>query len=53
MLGEAVESSNAAQRQNRPVPLGWGGIEDIAARLALSPIPACRDIRNHIYEFEY
>ena len=76
MLGEAVEScqplaalldsTNAAQRQKRPVPKGWGGIGGIAAlRRRGEPARAVRrqralhypqwrsHIRHRIYEFEY
>ena len=76
ILGEAVEScqairalgdsTNAAQRQKRPVPRGWGGIEGIAAlRRRGEPARAVRrrralhypqrrsHIHHRIYEFEY
>ena len=65
-LSALGDSTNAAQRQNRPVPKGWGGIGGIAAlrrrgkhslavpRLRALHYPQWRShIHHRIYELEY
>ena len=65
-LAALLDSSNAAQRQKHPVPMGWDGIGGIAAlRRRREPARAVRrrralhypewrsHIRHRIYELEY